>query len=110
MFNNGLIGTTIILLLGYIIVKLPFSLRMIKAAFFGVDGTLEEAAKSMGASSFYTLRRVILPIVFPAVLSVIVLNANSLLADYDLTVFLFHPLLQPLRKSSSKPPVMKPQP
>jgi iron(III) transport system permease protein len=50
----------------------------------------------MGSSSFNTLRRVILPIILPAVLSVIVLNANSLLADYDLTVFLFHPLLQPL--------------
>ncbi|HEX7433332.1 MAG TPA: hypothetical protein VF326_06720, partial [Anaerolineaceae bacterium] len=49
-----------------------------------------------GSSSFNTLRRVILPIVLPAVLAVIVLNANSLLADYDLTVFLFHPLLQPL--------------
>ena len=96
VFNKVLIGTTVILLLGYIIVKLPFSLRMIKAAFFGVEGSLEEAAQSMGSSSFNTLRRVILPIILPAVLSVIVLNANSLLADYDLTVFLFHPLLQPL--------------
>ena len=96
VFNKVLIGTTVILLLGYIIVKLPFSLRMIKAAFFGVEGSLEEAAQSMGASSFYIFRRVILPLVLPAVLSVIVLNANSLLSDYDLTVFLFHPLLQPL--------------
>lgn len=96
VFNQVLIGTTVILLLGYIIVKLPFSMRMVKAAFFGVEGSLEEAAQSMGSSSFNTLRRVILPIVLPAVLAVIVLNANSLLADYDLTVFLFHPLLQPL--------------
>lgn len=91
-----LIGTPTILLLGYIIVKIPFSLRMIKAAFFGVESSLEEAAQSMGANPFYTFRRVVLPIIFPAVLSVIVLNANSLLSDYDLTVFLFHPLLQPL--------------
>jgi iron(III) transport system permease protein len=96
VFNKVLIGTTVILLLGYIIVKLPFSMRMIKAAFFGVEGSLEEAAQSMGASAFYTFRRVILPIIIPAVLSVIVLNANSLLADYDLTVFLFHPLLPTL--------------
>ncbi len=91
-----LIGTPTILLLGYIIIKIPFSLRMIKAAFFGVENSLEEAAQSMGASAWYTFRRVVLPIIFPAVLSVIVLNANSLLSDYDLTVFLFHPLLQPL--------------
>lgn len=96
VFNKVLIGTTVILLLGYIIVKLPFSMRMIKAAFLGVESSLEEAAQSMGANTFYTFRRVILPIIFPAVLSVIVLNANSLLSDYDLTVFLFHPLLPTL--------------
>lgn len=94
--NNVLIGTTYILLLGYVIVKLPFSLRMIKAAFFAVEGSLEEAAQCLGAGAFYTFRRVILPIILPSVLAVVVLNANSLLADYDLTVFLYHPLLQPL--------------
>lgn len=94
--NKVLIGTYSILLLGYIIVKIPFSLRMMKAAFFGVESSLEEAAKSMGASSFYTMRRVILPIVLPSVLSVIVLNFNSLLSDYDMTAFLYHPLYEPL--------------
>lgn len=96
VLNNVLIGTPVILLLAYVVVKLPFSLRLIKAAFFGVESSLEEAAQSMGSSAFYTFRRVVLPIVFPTVLSVIVLNANSLLSDYDVTVFLFHPLLQPL--------------
>jgi iron(III) transport system permease protein len=94
--NKVLMGTIVILLLAYVIVKIPFSLRMIKAAFFDVDGNLEESAKCMGASPFYTMRRVILPIVLPTVLSVIVLNFISLLSDYDLTVFLFHPLYQPL--------------
>lgn len=94
--NNVLIGTPIILLIAYVIIKLPFSLRMIKAAFFGLDANLEESAKCMGASPFYIMRRVIIPIIFPVILAVIVLNFNSLLADYDLTVFLFHPLLQPL--------------
>lgn len=96
MFNHVLIGTPLILLIGYIIVKIPFSLRMIKAAFFSVENSLEEASKSMGASAFYTVRRVIVPIVLPAIISVVVLNFNSLLAEYDLTVFLYHPLLQPL--------------
>lgn len=94
--DKVLVGTPLILLIAYIIVKIPFSLRMIKAAFFGVDEALEESAKSMGASSFYTFRKVILPIIFPALVSVAVLNFNSLLADYDLTVFLFNPFLVPL--------------
>ncbi len=96
MFNKVLIGTQIILLFGYIIIKIPFSLRMIKAAFMSVDDSLEEAAQVMGAKPFYTLRKVIVPMILPAMMSVIVLNFNSLLSDYDLTVFLFHPLLEPL--------------
>jgi iron(III) transport system permease protein len=96
MFNRVLIGTTAILLIGYIILKIPFSLRMIKAALFGVDKSLEDAAQSLGASSFYTMVKVVLPIILPAVTSVIVLNFNGLLSEYDLTVLLYHPYLKPL--------------
>lgn len=94
--NNALLGTTYMLLVGYIIINIPFSLRIIKSAFFALEDSLEESAKCMGASAFYTLRRVILPIILPTVLAVIVLNFNRLLSDYDLTVFLFHPLYEPL--------------
>ncbi len=96
MGNQVLVGSVNMMLIAYIIVKIPFSLRMIKAAFFSVEDVLEESAKSMGASSFYTFRKIIFPIVMPSCLAVIALNFNSMLADYDLSVFLYHPLLQPL--------------
>lgn len=50
----------------------------------------------MGAKPLYTMRKVILPIIMPIVLSVIVLNFNGLLSEYDLSVFLYHPSYQPL--------------
>jgi iron(III) transport system permease protein len=96
IFNRILIGTPYFLLFGYIIVKIPFSLRMIKAAFFSVNQSLEEAARSLGAGAFYTMVKVIIPIILPSVISVIALCFNSLLAEYDITVLLFHPLMQPL--------------
>ena len=96
IFNKVLVGTTVILLIGYTVIKLPFSYRMIKAAFFSLDGELEEAAKCMGAGAFTTMRKVILPVIFPMVMSVVILNFNGLLSDYDMSVFLYHPLLQPL--------------
>ncbi|HEU3448867.1 binding-protein-dependent transport systems inner membrane component [Streptococcus pneumoniae] len=96
LFNLVLVGTVIILLIAYTIQKLPFSYRMIRAVFFSIDNDMEEAACSMGASSFYTMVRVIIPYILPVVLSVVVLNFNSLLSDYDLSVFLYHPLFQPL--------------
>ncbi len=94
--NRVLIGTASILLVGYIVSKIPFSLRMVKAAFFSVDHHLEEAARSMGAKPSYTFRKVILPILMPVLISVSALNFTTLIAEYDMTVFLFHPLLQPL--------------
>ncbi|RDY27629.1 iron ABC transporter permease [Romboutsia weinsteinii] len=94
--GNILVGTLVVLLLAYIIVKIPYTLRMIKAAFFSIDDTLEDASKNLGASSLYTFFRILLPIILPSVLSVFALNFNSLLTDYDLSVFLYHPLYQPL--------------
>ena len=96
IFNGVLVGTPIIMVLAYIVVKIPFSFRMLRAAFFSVEDALEEAAKSMGASTFYTFRKVVLPIILPSALAIGALNFNALLMDYDLSVFLYHPLLEPL--------------
>jgi len=96
MFNKVLIGSSYILLIAYIIVKIPFSLRMVKASFYSVENSLEEAATSMGSSPLNTMIKIVLPIIFPAVISVVALNFNSLIAEYDMTVFLYHPLLAPL--------------
>ena len=89
-------GTTVILLMGFIIVKIPFTLRMLKAAFASVNESMEEAATVMGAGTLYTFRRVIFPAVLPAAAAIAALNFNSLLDDYDTAVFLAHPLYQPL--------------
>ena len=44
MFNQVLTGTMVILLIGYVIIKLPFTMRMTKAAFFSLDDALEDAS------------------------------------------------------------------
>lgn len=94
--NMVLTGTLSLLLIAYVIEKIPFTLRILKAAYYSFDSSLEDAAKNLGARPFYTFIRVILPIVLPTTLAILALNFNSLLADYDLTVFLYHPLYQPL--------------
>lgn len=102
MFNKVLSGTVWILLVGYIIVKIPFTLKMLKTAFYTMDDSLEEAAKSLGAGPIYTFVKVVLPIVIAPTLAVIALNFNSLLIDYDLTVFLYHPLKTPIEYINTK--------
>lgn len=96
VFNQVLSGGIILLLIAYVIIKIPFSLRMLKATFFNIDNELEEAASSLGATPFYTFRKVIFPIILPSCMAILALNFNSLLSDYDLTVFLYHPLMKTL--------------
>ena len=96
MFGKVLTGSFFLMFLGYVIIKIPFTLRMTKAAFCALDDSLEDAAKNLGASSIYTFFRVILPVVLPTVLAILALNFNGLLGDYDMSVFLYHPLNQPL--------------
>ena len=92
MFNKVLTGTLVILLIGYIVIKLPFTMRMTKAAFFGLDNALEDASKNLGAGELYTFRRVIFPVILPTVMAIAALNFNGLITDYDMSAFLYHPL------------------
>ena len=91
-----LTGTTSLLLIAYVIVKIPFTLRLLKAAFMSVPESLEDAARILGAGSMFTLRKVLVPLVLPTAAAITALNFNSLLDDYDAAVFLYHPLYQPL--------------
>ncbi|RLL46983.1 iron ABC transporter permease [Oceanobacillus piezotolerans] len=96
VFNQVFTGTLWLLLFGYIIVHIPFTLRISKSAFFGVNQEVEDAAKNLGANAFYTFIKVILPIIMPTILGIFSLNFIGILPDYDLTVFLYHPLFEPL--------------
>ena len=91
-----LTGTVILLGIAFISATIPFTLRLLKAAFIGIPESMEEAATILGASSFYTFRRVLLPLVLPTAAAITALNFNSLLTEYDSSVFLAHPLFQPL--------------
>ncbi len=73
-----------LIIIAYAVVKLPFALRMIKAAFYAIDDELEDAAKNLGASPLVTFLRVKLPIVLPSVLAVFALNFNALFTEYDM--------------------------
>ena len=75
----------LLIILAYTVTKLPFSLRMIKAAFYAIDDELEDAARNLGASQLVTFLKVKLPIVLPSVLAVFALNFNALFTEYDMS-------------------------
>ena len=64
--TNSLIGLAII----HTAIQLPFSLYIMRNSFEAVPRELEEAAMIDGANSMQTLRRVFLPAVVPAIITV----------------------------------------
>lgn len=90
--NRVLTGTMVIMLIAYVVVMMPNTYRFTRAAYFGVDENLEDAARNLGASQLYTFFRVVLPVIIPTGLALFALNFNGKLADYDLSAFLYHPL------------------
>ena len=88
MFNTNLYmrdNVRFLIIMAYTVVKLPFALRMIKAAFYAIDEELEDAARNLGASGLLTFLKVKLPIVLPSVLAVFALNFNALFTEYDMS-------------------------
>lgn len=88
VFNNNLYfmnNVKFLIIIAYTVVRLPFSLRMIKASFYAIDEELEDAAKNLGASALRTFAKVKLPIVLPSVLAVFALNFNYLFTEYDMS-------------------------
>jgi iron(III) transport system permease protein len=96
MFNQVLTATMGIMVLGYVIIRMPFTLRMTRAAFFAVDDSLEEAAKNLGAKPFYTFMKIILPVLIPSITAIFALNFIALIQEFEMSVFLYHPLATPL--------------
>lgn len=89
-------GTVVLLGIAYVVGKLPFTFRLLKAAFTSVPDHVEEAASLLGAGPLYTFRRVLLPLVAPTAAAITALNFNSLLDDYDSAIFLSSPFHPPL--------------
>ena len=75
----------ILIIIAYMVIKLPFSLRMIKASFYAIDEELEEAAQNMGSGRLRTFTKVKLPIILPSVLAVFALCFNALFSEYDMS-------------------------
>lgn len=78
------LGITIAL----IFIGLPFVVRTLQPALEELDGELEEAAGSLGASRWITFRRVLLPTVMPALITGFALAFARAVGEYGSVVFI----------------------
>jgi putative spermidine/putrescine transport system permease protein len=87
----GISGTFLGLVLSHIIVVIPFALRLVLAASYGIDRRIEHAAISLGAGTATVFRRVTLPLILPGVVSGWLLAAINSFDEVTMTVFIASP-------------------
>jgi putative spermidine/putrescine transport system permease protein len=65
LFSGAFRNTFLGLLIGHVLITLPFVFLGISASLYNFDMALEEAARSLGAGKFTTFRRITLPLIKP---------------------------------------------
>ena len=91
-----LIGTFAILPLAYFIRNIPLVTRAAMGSFRQFDPVLEEAAGSLGASWWYTLRRVTLPLVLPGLAAGAMLAFVTALGEFVASILLYTHRTRPI--------------
>jgi putative spermidine/putrescine transport system permease protein len=79
----------------YVILALPYAYRALAAGLSSIDATtLSEAARSLGASWFSVIVRVIVPNMWDAILNALLLTCALVLGEFTIAFFLLYVNLQ----------------
>jgi len=85
-FGIRLPFTTPAVIIAQVFVAMPFLVLTVESALHSTDRTVEDAARTLGASPWTVIRRVTLPAVRPAILSGLVLTWARALGEFGATV------------------------
>ena len=79
------------LLIGYIATYLPYGIRPLTSAFVQIHRDLEESSRVCGGGMLYTLRRIIVPLLIPGIVSAWILMATMFVRELSVSVVLSRP-------------------
>jgi iron(III) transport system permease protein len=83
-----LTGTGVILVLSFIFRNMPVGVRAGVASMSQLDGSLDESSLTLGANSFQTFRKIILPLLRPAILAALVYSFVRAMTAISAIIFL----------------------
>jgi iron(III) transport system permease protein len=89
--QTPLYATIWALLLGYIATYLPYGIRPMSSAFIQIHSHLEESSLVCGASPLTTMKRIIVPLLIPGIVSGWILMASMFVRELTLSVVLSRP-------------------
>jgi iron(III) transport system permease protein len=81
-------GTVYLLMIAMVIKSMPFGTQMIKSVLLQLGNDLEEASKVCGGTWFDTFRRVVMPLIMPALITVGLVGFISAARDIGTVVLL----------------------
>lgn len=88
MLQLGLSLSLFTVVLGLVLICIPYSMTVLTSGFEGFDRSLEEASADLGESAFGTFRRVTLPMVAPAIISSLLVCFTISLDEFIIAFFL----------------------
>ncbi len=89
--QTPLYATLWALLIGYIATYLPYGIRPMASAFIQIHSHLEESSLVCGAGNWTTMRRIVIPLLVPGIVSGWILMATMFLRELTLSVVLSRP-------------------
>jgi spermidine/putrescine transport system permease protein len=83
----GIPRSILTVVIGHIVISLPYTILVLVPRLDQIDVALEEAAADLGASPLQTFRFIVLPLIFPAVLSAFLIAFTTSFDEYALASF-----------------------
>jgi iron(III) transport system permease protein len=91
-FHGGwlpLSGTATIIVLAYVIRRMPFGMRNGQATLHNIPNSLEEASISLGVPPVATFFKVVLPVMLPAIISAAILTWTTTVAELSASILVY---------------------
>jgi iron(III) transport system permease protein len=91
-FNNkplALSGTAVIMIISFVIRRLPYTIRSSAAILHQINDGIEEAAISLGASQMKTFFRITLPMMLAGVVSGAILSWITIITELSTSIILY---------------------
>lgn len=95
-FGQVLVGTFWIIPLAYFVRHLPLVFRSTSATLLQMDPSVEEAARNLGASWWYSFRRVVFPMALGGILAGTLLSFVQCIGEFVASILIFTPRTTPL--------------
>lgn len=92
----GITGTFGSLVLGHVVISIPYLVRASLAGFEGLDVRIEQVAVSLGASRWQVFRHVVVPAVRPSIIAGAIFSFLMSFDNVAVSIFLTNPTLMTL--------------